>query len=88
MTIEVTKQEISNTICEEMCMIAESCQDSSFNLTDKFIIIKDWDNGKPLRATWEIILKGYHCYGTDRIPEFFSKDWNRSLEIFKKLKGL
>jgi hypothetical protein len=87
MTIKITKQMITEAICGHLCGIAEGAT-KSYELTDKFVIIRDWDNGKPLRATWEIILKGYHCYGTDRIPEFISKDWNRSIKMFKKLKGL
>ena len=87
MTIKITKQMVTKAICEHLCGIAESST-KSYELTDKFVIIKDWDNGKPLRATWEIILIGYHCYGTDRIPQFISRDWNKSVKIFKKLKGL
>jgi hypothetical protein len=87
MTIKITKQMVSEAICSQLCMIAESST-SSYELTDEFIIIRDFDNGKPLRATWEIVLMGYHCYGTNRIPEFISRDWNRSLRIFKKLKSL
>ena len=88
MTITVTKKMITDEICGHLCMMAESNQDRSFELNDLFVLIKDWDNGHPLQVSYKIILIGYHAYGTDRIPEFISKDWNRALKIYKKLKGL
>jgi hypothetical protein len=94
-TVTVTKAMIAHEICGHLCGIAEACQDSSYPLDTKFKIIKDWNNGQPLVATWETVLKGCHCYagyGCDpektRIPEFISKDWNRAIKIYKKLKGL
>jgi hypothetical protein len=96
MTIEITKEMIANEICGHLCGIAESCQDGpSPKLDDKIVIIKDWENGQPLTATWEVILKGYHCYGGDdrfpektRIPAFISTNWERAEKMYKKLKGL
>jgi hypothetical protein len=88
MTIQITKKMVTDEICGTLCMMAESSQHSSYELTDMFTLIKDWDNGHPLKVSWRVILIGYHAYGTDRIPEFISKDWNRSLKIYKKLKGL
>jgi hypothetical protein len=95
MTIEITKEMIANEICGHLCMMAESNQDESFELSDKFILIKNWEDGKPLTVTYAVILKGYHCYGGDdrypertRIPEFISSNWERAEKIYKKLKGL
>ena len=88
MTIQITKEMITDEICGHLCMMAESCQDSSYELDDKFVVVEDWDGGKPLTATWRIVLQGYHCYGSDRIPAFISKDWNRAIKLYKKLKSL
>jgi hypothetical protein len=88
MTITITEEIISQEICGHLCGMAESNQDRSFELDDKFILIKNWNEKGPLTVTWRIVLQGYHCYGTDRIPEFISRDWNMSMRIFKKLKGL
>lgn len=79
---------ITEEICGHLCGIAESCQDSSYELDDMFVIIKNWNDGRPLRASWRIILQGFHCYGTDRIPPFISDDWNRAVRMYKKLKDL
>jgi hypothetical protein len=89
MTITITKQMIAEEICGHLCGMAESCQNSSYELDDKFVLIRNWnERGGPLRITWQLILQGYHCYGTDRIPPFISRDWNLSLKIYKKLKSL
>jgi hypothetical protein len=88
MTITVTKQDISQEICGELCMIAESNQDRSFELDDKFVLVRKWNDKGPLTITWRLVLQGFHCYGTNRIPEFISRDWNLSFLIYKKLKGL
>jgi hypothetical protein len=88
MTIQVTKQMISQEICGHLCGMAEACQDSSYELDDKFILIRNWSDNGPLRITWRLVLQGYHCYGTERIPSFISKDWHLSFKIYKKLKGL
>ena len=88
MTIQITKQMVSQEICGHLCAIAESNQDRSFELTDKFVLIKDWNEKGPLVASYKIVLQGYHCYGTDRIPAFISNNWDLSLKMYKKLKGL
>jgi hypothetical protein len=94
MTVKITKAMVAHEICGHLCGIAESCQDSSYPDDAKFNIIRDWDNGKPLIATWNTIMIGFHCYSgssnpeNTRIPSFVSNDWNRSLKIYKKLKGL
>ena len=88
MTIQITKQMVSQEICGQLCWMAESNQDRSFELTDKFTLIKNWNKRGPLIVSYKIVLQGYHCYGTERIPAFISKDWNLSLKIYKKLKGL
>lgn len=88
MTITITKQMVSQEICGHLCAMAESAQDSSYELDDKFVFIRNWSDKGPLRITWQLILQGYHCYGTDRIPAFISRDWNLSLKIYKKLKSL
>lgn len=87
-TIQITKQMISQEICEHLCMMAESNQDRSFELDDKFILVKNWNEKGPLTITWRLVLQGFHCYGTDRIPVFISNDWKLSFNIYKKLKGL
>lgn len=86
--ITVTKQMISQEICGELCGIAEMNQDSTFKLSDKFILIEKWNDKRPLSISYELVLQGYHCYQTDRIPSFISKDWNISFLIYRKLKGL
>lgn len=88
MTITVTKEMIVEEICGVLCGMAEGNQDRSFELTDMFVFIKDWDNNQPLMVSYRIILLGYHAYGTDKIPSFISRDWNRALKMYKKLKGL
>lgn len=88
MTITITKQMIAEEICGHLCAMAESRQDSSYELDDKFVLIKNWNERGPLTITWRLILQGYHCYGSDRIPPFISRDWNMSLNIYKKLKSL
>jgi hypothetical protein len=95
-TINVTKEMIANEICGHLCGIAESCQDGpSPALDERIVIIKDWNDGKPLTATWEVILLGYHCYGADdscpektRIPKFISNNWERAEKMYRKLKRL
>jgi hypothetical protein len=90
-TITITKQMIADEICGRLCGIAERNQDVSFNLTDKFILIKDWNGKAPLMITWNNILHGYNSfdgYKATRIPEFISKDWNRAFKVYKKLKHL
>lgn len=79
---------VVDEICGTLCGMAEACQDSSYELTDTFVFIRDWDNGKPLRVTWKTMLQGYHAYGTDKVPAFISSDWPRAIRIYKKLKGL
>jgi hypothetical protein len=88
MTIHITKQMVAQEICGHLCGMAESCQNSSYELDDKFVLVKRWNEDRPLTITWQLVLQGYHCYGTDRIPSFISRDWNLSLRIYKKLKGL
>jgi len=96
MTIQITKEMIANEICGHLCGIAESVQCSpSPELDDKFVIIKDWDNGQPLTATWAVILKGYHSYGGDdrfpektKIPAFISNNWERAERMYMKIKGI
>lgn len=88
-TITLTKQEISQTICGELCMMAESMQDGPIPKDGKFILVYDWDgSGRNLTVTYDIMMIGYHYYGTDRIPKFIESNWDRALKIYKRLKGL
>tara|TARA_R110000868_G_scaffold222740_5_gene474597 strand:- start:653 stop:940 length:288 start_codon:yes stop_codon:yes gene_type:complete len=91
-TVEISKAMIAHEICGELCMIAESCQDGPVDRDSTVVLVKDFDNGKPLHAKWSTVMAGYHAYSGDvpektRIPEFISKDWDRAFKIFKKLKG-
>jgi len=86
--VTITKQMISQEICGELCGIAERNQDRTFKLSDRFTFIRNWNDKGHLTVTHEIVLQGYHCYLTERIPAFISKDWNLSFLMYKKLKGL
>jgi hypothetical protein len=87
-TLSITKEQIVQEICGTLCGMAESSQDRTFELSDTFVFIKDWNNGKPLMVSYKTILQGYHAYGTDKVPAFISSDWPRAIRIYKKLKGL
>ena len=90
-TIVITKQMIADEICGRLCGIAERNQERSFNLSDKFILIKNFVGDKNLTITYEKVLEGFHAYDgyrATRIPEFISKDWNRAFMMYKRFKHL
>jgi hypothetical protein len=89
--ITITKQMIADEICCHLCYMAEASQDRSFELDHKFVFIKNWNGEQPLTVTYGVVLKGYHAFDGNkaaRIPEFISKDWQRALKIYKRLKHL
>ena len=84
----ITKQMISQAICEKLCGIAEMNQDNPSKPTDRFILVREWNSKGALSVTYDVLLEGFHCYDTERIPSFISEDWDVSFLIYKKLKGL
>jgi len=91
MNITITKQMIADEICSRLCGMAESNQENSFELSDQFILIRNWTDKGHLMVTYDQILNGYHSfdgYKATRIPEFISKDWDKSFNIYKRLKHL
>lgn len=91
LTLTVTKQMIADEICGRLCGIAERNQDESFNLSDKFILIKNFIGDRNLTITYEKVLEGYHAYDgykATHIPEFISNDWHRAFMMYKKFKHL
>jgi hypothetical protein len=91
-TVEISKAIIAHELCGDLCGIAESCQDQRIDSNSTIVWIKNFEDGKPLRAKWSTVMSGYHAYSGDvpektRIPEFISKDWDRAFRIYKKLKG-
>lgn len=91
MKLTVTKQMIADEICYRCCMIAEANQDRFIAPDHLGVFIKNFDGVNPLKIRWNDVLHGYHAFDGNkatRIPEFISKDWQRSLNIYKRLKFL
>lgn len=91
LTLTVTKQMIADEICSRLCGMVESNQDESFDMSDTFVLIDNFKDGKDLVIRWCKILEGYNAYDgykATRIPEFISNDWNRAFDIYKRLKHL
>jgi hypothetical protein len=90
-TITITKQMIADEICGRLCRMVESNQSYPFELSDQFILIRNWTDKDHLMVTYDQILNGYRSFDGNkatRIPEFISKDWDKSFNIYKRLKNI
>jgi hypothetical protein len=45
-TVNITKEMIAHELCEDLCGIAEACQDQKIDYNSSIVWIKDFDNGK------------------------------------------
>jgi hypothetical protein len=101
MILVISKAEINHYICGVLCGMLESmtCGGSEPLEGDRFVLVKNWTikDGKPsnLVVNREQLLEGYNCYAgcssrpeDTKIASFIEANWERSEQIYRKLRGL
>ncbi len=102
MMLVITKAMIAHEICGTLCGMVESMTCSCSEPLpehENFVLIRKWrlegDTWRALLVSRAQLLEGFNCYAgcgcspeQTRIPDFISSNWERSEEVYKKLKGL
>jgi hypothetical protein len=95
MVITITQQEISQAICLHIVGMLESATGScSEPLSEgNYELVRQWEQKED--GSWrginihsDLMWDAYNAYGTQRIPEFISKNWDRAEKLFRIIKDI